>query len=236
MKINAIDIKPGNVLEHQNKLWLVLKRDLVQPGKGGSFAQVEMRDLRGGSKLSERFRTQETVERVRLDEKEMQFLYMEGDMATFMDNENFEQVTVPREVIGDPADFLADGMICQVTLYEGIALSVRTAAERDPRGGRGRSGGARPDRVVVLQARQARKRPPGDDPAAYRRRHPHRHQYRRRHLYRARQGLRAEFVGHRIPPSPGLDPGVHVLMARTGEEDVDGRVKPGQEVSKRRVV
>jgi len=124
MKINAIDIKPGNVLEHQNKLWLVLKRDLVQPGKGGAFAQVEMRDLRGGSKLSERFRTQETVERVRLDEKDMQFLYMEDGMATFMDNENFEQVTMPREVIGDPADFLADGMVCQVTLYEGTALSV----------------------------------------------------------------------------------------------------------------
>jgi elongation factor P len=83
-----------------------------------------MRDLRGGSKLSERFRTQETVERVRLDEKDMQFLYMEGDMATFMDNESYEQVTVPREVIGDPADFLSDGMMCQVTLYEGIALSV----------------------------------------------------------------------------------------------------------------
>ena len=124
MKINAIDIKPGNVLEHQNKLWLVLKRELVQPGKGGSFAQVEMRDLRGGSKLSERFRTQESVERVRLDEKDMQFLFMEGDMATFMDNESYEQVTVGREVIGEPADFLADGMICQVTLYEGIALSV----------------------------------------------------------------------------------------------------------------
>jgi elongation factor P len=124
MKINAIDIKPGNVLEHQNKLWIVLKRDLVQPGKGGAFAQVEMRDLRGGSKLSERFRTQETVERVRLDEKEMQFLYWEGDMATFMDNEDYEQVNVERAVIGDPADFLADGMMCNVTLYEGTALSV----------------------------------------------------------------------------------------------------------------
>ncbi|MBV9555097.1 MAG: elongation factor P [Alphaproteobacteria bacterium] len=124
MKINAIDIKPGNVLEHQNKLWLVMKRELVQPGKGGAFAQIEMRDLRGGNKTSERFRTQETVERVRLDEKEMQFLYMEGDMATFMDNDDYEQVQIPRETIGDPADFLADGMTCNVTLYEGTALSV----------------------------------------------------------------------------------------------------------------
>src|SRR5258708_11489386 len=124
MKINAIDIKPGNVLEHQNKLWIVMKRELVQPGKGGSFAQVEMRDLRGGNKTSERFRTQETVERVRLDEKEMQFLYMKGDHATFMDNDSFEQVQVPREMIGDPADFLADSMICTVMLYEGTPLSV----------------------------------------------------------------------------------------------------------------
>ncbi len=124
MKINAIDIKPGNVLEHQNKLWLVMKRELVQPGKGGAFAQVEMRDLRGGNKTSERFRTQETVERVRLDEKEMQFLYMEGDQATFMDNDTFDQVTVPRELIGDPADFLVDGMICTVMMYEGSAISV----------------------------------------------------------------------------------------------------------------
>jgi len=124
MKINAIDLKPGNVLEHQNKLWLVLKRDIVQPGKGGAFTVIEIRDLRSGNKATERFRTQETVERVRLDEKEMQFLYMEGDQATFMDNDSFEQVTVPRELIGDPADFLQDGMVCKVMTYEGTPLSV----------------------------------------------------------------------------------------------------------------
>lgn len=124
MKINAIDIKPGNVLEHQNKLWIVMKREFVQPGKGGAFAQVEMRDLRSGNKTIERFRTQETVERVRLDEKEMQFLYMEDSQATFMDNENYEQVSVPRDLIGEPADFLADGMMCTVMMYEGTALSV----------------------------------------------------------------------------------------------------------------
>jgi elongation factor P len=124
MKINAIDIKPGNVLEHQGKLWIVLKRELVQPGKGGAFAQVEMRDLRSGIKLNDRFRTQETVERVRLDEKEMQFLFMEGDQATFMDNDTYEQVAVARETIGEPADFLSDGMVCTVMLHEGTPLSV----------------------------------------------------------------------------------------------------------------
>ena len=124
MKINAIDIKPGNVLDHGGKLWLVMKREFVQPGKGGAFAQVEMRDLRAGNKTIERFRTQETVERVQLDEKEMQFLYFEGSQATFMDNESFEQIAVDREMIGEPADFLRDGMVCTVRLYEGAALSV----------------------------------------------------------------------------------------------------------------
>ena len=124
MKINAIDIKPGNVLEHQGKLWIVLKRELVQPGKGGAFAQVEMRDLRSGIKLNDRYRTQETVERVRLDEQDMQFLYTEGGQATFMDNDSFEQVSIPTETIGEPADFLRDGMVCTVMMYEGAALSV----------------------------------------------------------------------------------------------------------------
>lgn len=124
MKISAIEIKPGNVLEHQGKLWLVLKRELVQPGKGGAFAQVEMRDLRAGNKTIERFRTQETVERVRLDEKEMQFLFTEGQHTTFMDNETYEQITVDRDLIGEPADFLREGMVCTVQLYESEPMSV----------------------------------------------------------------------------------------------------------------
>ena len=139
MKINAIDIKPGNVLEYQNKLWLVLKRELVQPGKGGAFAQVELRDLRGGTKLNERFRTQETVERVRLDDKEMQFLFSENGQATFMDSDTYEQIAIPRETIGEPADFLREGMVCAVMLYEGTPLSVElppnvtmTVVEADP--------------------------------------------------------------------------------------------------------
>ena len=139
MKINAIDVKPGNVLEHQGKLWLVVKRELIQPGKGGAFAQIEMRDLRSGNKTNERFRTQETVERVRLDEKEMQFLYFDGTQATFMDSETFEQVTVVKDMIGEPADFLAEGMMCQLQVYEGEPMSVTipqtvimTVVEADP--------------------------------------------------------------------------------------------------------
>jgi elongation factor P len=139
MKINAIDIKPGNVLEQNGKLWVVLKRELIQPGKGGAFAQVEMRDMKTGTKTNERYRTQETVERVQLDEKEMQFLYFDGNLATFMDNESFEQTTVDRELMGEPADFLIEGMLCQIKLYEGTPLGVElpqsvtvTVVEADP--------------------------------------------------------------------------------------------------------
>lgn len=124
MKIGANEIKPGVVLEMNGKLFVVLKRETVQPGKGGAFAQVEMKDLRTGTKTIERFRTQETVERARLDEEEMQFLFMEGDLATFMNQESFEQMTIGRDVIGEPADFLKDGMVVTVTLHEGVALSV----------------------------------------------------------------------------------------------------------------
>ncbi len=124
MKIGANEIKPGVVLELDGKLFLVLKRETVQPGKGGAFAQVEMKDIRTGTKTIERFRTQETVERARLDEQEMQFLYFEGDLATFMDQESFEQFHIEREMIGEPADFLADGMVVNVTLHEGVPLGV----------------------------------------------------------------------------------------------------------------
>ena len=124
MKITAIDIKPGNVLDQDGKLWLVLKRELIQPGKGGAFAQVEMRDLKTGTKTNARYRTQETVERAILDEKEMQFLFLDGDHATFMDNESFEQTTVDKDLIGEPADFLQEGMICTIQLHDGVALAV----------------------------------------------------------------------------------------------------------------
>ena len=124
MKINAIDIRPGFVLENGGKLMLVLKREIVQPGKGGAFTQIEMRDIKTGTKTIERYRTQETVERATLDEKEMQFLYMDGNHATLMDSETYEQITVDRDMIGDAADFLQENMVCTVQLHEGTPLSV----------------------------------------------------------------------------------------------------------------
>lgn len=124
MKINAINIRPGNILEHDGKLMQVTKIDLIQPGKGNAVIQVEMKDVRTGTKTQNRWRTQETVERARLDEQEMQYLYAEGDMFTFMDNESFEQYPIGRDIIGDPVIFLQEGMVCTVTMHEGVPLSV----------------------------------------------------------------------------------------------------------------
>lgn len=119
MKINGNAIKPGNIISHNNRLWVAVKTQHTQPGKGGAYLQVELKDIRDGTKLNERFRSSETVERVRLDEKEYQYLYEEGDMITLMDGETFEQIQVPKEILGDSLRFLQDGMIITVVSHEG---------------------------------------------------------------------------------------------------------------------
>jgi len=124
MKVDANTVRKGHVLEHNGKLWLVIKSELMIPGKGNAIAQIEMRDVRTGIKTNERFRTQETVERVQLMDHEMQFLFSSGDDYTFMDQTTFEQLVVPKDVIGDPVVFLQESMICNVQTYEGAALSV----------------------------------------------------------------------------------------------------------------
>lgn len=124
MKVSAITVRAGNVLEHNGKLWIVLKSEIFQPGKGASVVQVEMRDLKAGNKTNERFRTQETVERVSLDESDYTYLFAEGDSYTFMNQESFEQITVPKDVIGAPAAFLQEGMVCSIRTYEGTPLEV----------------------------------------------------------------------------------------------------------------
>lgn len=124
MKINANQIRAGNVLEVNGKLYAVLKAQNIQPGKGNAVTQIEMRGLLDGLKTTERFRTVESVERVFIDERDFQYLYPEGDLYTFMDKENFEQVSVPREVIGEPAQFLQEGMEVHMSLYEGKPVAV----------------------------------------------------------------------------------------------------------------
>jgi elongation factor P len=124
MKINAIDIRVGNLLEYNGRLWVVLKTMHTQPGKGGAFMQVEMKDIRIGTKNNIRFRSSETVERAQLDEKEYQFLYADGDTLTLMDKVSYEQRTVSKELAGDQAPFLEEGMDVTLETYneEPIAL------------------------------------------------------------------------------------------------------------------
>lgn len=125
MKVNANEMRPGHVLEHNNKLWVIQKTAIVQPGKGGAFIQLEMKDVRTGVKNVERFRTQESVERARLDAHDMTFLFGNAEEGfTFMDKESFEQLTIPVDVVGDQHVFLQDGMEVTVETYEGAPLSV----------------------------------------------------------------------------------------------------------------
>lgn len=124
MKVNANSIRKGNVIEYEGKLWIVVKNELLSPGKGAAVAQIEMRDLRSGTKNNVRFRTQEQVERVTLEQAEYQFLYVDGDEFHFMNSKTFEQITVKREIIGYPAGFLQEGMICEIEFFETEALSV----------------------------------------------------------------------------------------------------------------
>src|SRR5258707_2536097 len=124
MKINGNSIRPGNIIEHQGRLWRAVKTQHTQPGKGGAYLQVELKDIRDGTKMNERFRSSETVERVRLDEHEYQFLFASGDDYTFMDIVSFEQLTVNADLIGEPAVFLQEGMMVTVESYEGSPISV----------------------------------------------------------------------------------------------------------------
>ncbi len=139
MKINANELRAGNVMEHKGRLWAVAKAQHITPGKGGAFVQVELKDIRDGTKLNDRFRSGETVERVRIDEGDYQFLFGDDEMLTFMDEQTFEQVQVPRALVGERAAFLSEGMKVSLSLYEGSAVGidlpqtvVLTVVEADP--------------------------------------------------------------------------------------------------------
>jgi elongation factor P len=123
-RINGNEIRPGNILEHNGGLWAAVKVDHVKPGKGGAFAQVEMRNLRNGSKSNERFRSADKVEQVRLDQKDQQFLFETDGMLTFMDSETYEQIALPAELLGERRPFLQDGMTVHIEYYGDEALNV----------------------------------------------------------------------------------------------------------------
>jgi elongation factor P len=119
MKIDAIDIRVGNILEYQGKLWAVAKTMHTKPGKGGAFMQVEMKCISDGTKTNVRFRSSETVEKVRLDQKDYQFLYRDGQQLELMDKESFEQISASIDIVPEEYQpFLQDGMDVVVESYD----------------------------------------------------------------------------------------------------------------------
>lgn len=125
MKITGGSLKPGYVVQHQGKLWRVVKTSHVKPGKGGAFCQAELKDLIVGTKLNERFRSEDPIERISLEQVDYQYLYHDNSQYTFMHPENFEQITLPIDDIGEElVPFLQDGMRVTIESYEGKIIGV----------------------------------------------------------------------------------------------------------------
>jgi len=124
VKVNASALRNGNVIELDDRLYVILKAENIQPGKGTPVTQLELRRLSDGVKISERFRTTEQVERAFIDERDYQFLYDEGEAYAFMQTETFDQVSVPKDIVGEQAAYLQEGMIIQISLHEGVPVSV----------------------------------------------------------------------------------------------------------------
>ena len=125
MKITGVEIRPGNIIEFEKGIWKVTKIQHTQPGKGGAYMQVELKNLIDGRKTNVRFRSAEVVERVRLDTKDFQFLYAEGDDLVFMDTETYEQITLPKDLLGGADAFLQDGMTVLLEMYDERPISVQ---------------------------------------------------------------------------------------------------------------
>ena len=124
MKILGNEIKPGMIIEHKNDLWTVLKTQHVKPGKGGAFNQVELKSIKRGTKLNERFRSSDSIERAILDDKKYNFLYEDDNSCHFMDQTNFEQIQINKKLIGEKNKLLKENMEVNLQFHEDEPLSV----------------------------------------------------------------------------------------------------------------
>jgi elongation factor P len=138
-KITGNEISPGTLIDFEGGLWIAVKTVKVKPGKGGAYNQVELKNITSGTKLNQRFRSDETVDEIHLEKKDFQFLFASGDMLTFMDMETYEQIELATDFVGNQAQFLQDGMKTLVQMHEstpiGIKLPVQvtlTVTEADP--------------------------------------------------------------------------------------------------------
>lgn len=128
MKIQANSIRVGMVIENVGRQWTVLKTQIVQPGKGGAFIQVEMRDIASGNKSQDRWRTQDTVEKLDVRQVDSTYLFKDDNGYNFMDKETFEQFAMTEDLVGEKGGFLADGMEVVVDMIEGVPVSVSLPA------------------------------------------------------------------------------------------------------------
>ncbi len=173
------------------KLYVILSAENIHPGKGTPVTQLDMRRISDGVKVSERYRTTEQVERAYVEDREHTFLYQDGEGFHFMNPETYDQVTVPKDIIGDQAVYLQEGMAVMLSTARRRADRHRAAAARDARGGRDRAGHEGPDGLLLLQAGDALERRAHHGAAPYHGRHARRHHDRGRLLRGAREGLRA---------------------------------------------
>ena len=189
MKQQANLIRAGQVIEHEGRRWTVLKQQIITPGKGGAFIQVEMRDLKSGNKTNERWRTADTVERLMTEEKEFTYSYTDGTNLVLMDPETYEEPHIPADLLGDAAPFLQDQMTVNVDLVEGDPVGIHLpptvvleVVEADPVV-KGQTAAS------LLQARKTVQR--GEDlvPPFIETGETHRGAHRGRQLRGARQGL-----------------------------------------------
>jgi elongation factor P len=123
-KIAGNEVKPGMIIEVNGQLWSVLKTNSVKPGKGGAYNQVEAKNVLNGTRLNERFRSAETVDEVQLERRDFQYLFANGDTLTFMDMQNYDQIEIDTDFVGDRTQFLQDGMKVVVQLHEGKPLGI----------------------------------------------------------------------------------------------------------------
>jgi elongation factor P len=123
-KVAGNEIRPGMIIELNGQLWSVIKTQAVKPGKGGAYNQVEFKNVVTGGKLNERFRSAETVDEVQLERRDFQYLYASGDTLTFMDMQNYDQIEIEADFVGDRAQFLQDGMKVVMQMHESKPLGI----------------------------------------------------------------------------------------------------------------
>ena len=124
MKISAVEVKPGMIIEHRNDYWNVLKAQHVKPGKGGAFNQVELKSITKGTKLNERFRSSETIEKAELEEKKFNFLYLDEENCHFMENKTFEQISIPKSLTEEKYKLLKENLEVTISLMDEKPISL----------------------------------------------------------------------------------------------------------------